>query len=902
MTLLTSRRGREIAAPWWVLVALFAVPAVFFGYLDGLQGQGFLLVSALLAMIALPAYALQRDLSFLVALHRGRALEEILISGLEPSEIVDAVATASLGSLLRAGVPVALVLAVFTPVFQWPLLLLFWLPAAYLAQWAVAYWLQFLILQRGRLFLHVFGPVSVGGWLTWLQPSLWPLVLPACAWALYSARSLTIASLASQESPRRSARSRRHLLWRIENPILARELARRPVGWRQLFVTVALALLWPYLFLSYWNQALAAVVLLNFLRASFRTLSAVVSEREALTWESLLQTGLSAGRFSFGWVCLAGVPLVLEQMPLCFTVLLRWQGDFQVALGYCLMLNVTIAAGASTGLYVSALSNTRSEASSRLFAVLLMAVVVWAAAWGTGASLFYLLSNYDLIDVDGDWWSMWVTQNLPWWCVFAVAVAGLGWCSLRFPTAMRLRPLSKVEPQHPLEPQVRRLVWIPVILSGIFTAECDGRDFSVAALSLPVALLLGWQWRRLGLAVLERLPLRTGYLVLGILAGGWGGLLAGVLPLFLIPALCLIRFLTRPWAETGAAPWAFADLPYSLYAGAISGLILGLMEFALAWGRPRLRVNRIYLRDGLSEWLRRTLGSALLLSALCGVAWQLVILAWRCPDRGSEFSDRLLAQAVQRDRVAAALPSEENGYFAWERVLRDRKLDPIVSFTCQYEWTDRRDAVLQNYQSELTSAAKAPAFGLPLLTPPGPGRDQQQQRYTSLLGMLTYSDDFEQVLLALRLETRLMKQGCWWLYNDTEQTLDRYRFLARTPEQSVRFLEAVRHLPCSPQDFGRAMDLRAAWVITFLQRLEQRDPAWSHQGLQHLPAPLLSYNRQRYLAAYLSARPAYYRLEAPTVSPLSGATLARQLLQTSAPEQAQSLASTRERILKQSAR
>jgi len=897
-TLLKLRRAPETKAHWWALVALFAFPAGFFWCLDAHQGQGFLLVAALVTMLALPAYALQRDLSTLVALRRGRALEEILLSGLEPSEIVDAVATASLGSLLRSGGPVALVLAVFIPVFEWPLLLVAWLPLACLAQWAGAYLLQFLILRRGRLSLHAFGPTLVACWLAWLQPPLCLLILPAALWALYSARSLAIASLASQDPPvRRSFQSRPRLLWRTENPILARELARRPVGWRQLIVTICLALLWPFLFLSYWSQALAAIVLLNFLRSSFRTLSAIVAEREALTWESVLQTGLGPGRLAFGWICLAGVPLILEQLPLCFTVLLRWPGASHVAFGYCLMLNVSIAAGASTGLYVSALSNTRSDASSRLFAGILMATVIWAVAWGTGASLFYLLSNYDLIDVDGDWCSMWVTENLPWWCLFAVAVAGLAWSRYRFAAAMRLRPLTKGGLPHPLESQVRRLVWIPVLLSGIFTAECDGQDFTVAALSLPLGWLLGWQWRSLGLALWERLPLRSGPLVLGTLAGAWGGLLAGALPLILIPALCLIRFSTRPWAETGAAPWTTSDLLYSLQAGAFTGLILGLMEFALAWGRPRLCVNRISLCCGLREWLLRTLGAALLLSTLGGIAWQLVLLAWRCPDFGRDFSDRLIAQAEGREQAALAIPPRENGYPAWERALQDPHLDPIPSFTCHYEWTDRRDAILQDHLGNLTSAAQAPAFGLPLLTPPGPGRDQQQQRYASLLEMLSDSQDFEHVLLALRLETRLLQQGCWWLYDDTDQTIYRSRFLPRTPDQSARLLEAVRQLPCSPQDFGRAMDLRAAWVITFLQRLEQHDPSWSHQGLQQLPAPLLAYNRQRYLAAYLRARPAYYRRQAPTVSALSGATLARQLFRTSALEQAQSLAYSRDRIL-----
>ena len=57
----------------------------------------------------------------------------------------------------------------------------------------------------------------------------------------------------------------------------------------------------------------------------------------------------------------------------------------RVSVGYCLMLSMAIGCGAWTGLYLSALSQTRSEAGSRLLATVLVGVVAWAVAWGAAS-------------------------------------------------------------------------------------------------------------------------------------------------------------------------------------------------------------------------------------------------------------------------------------------------------------------------------------------------------------------------------------------------------------------------------------------------------------------------------------------------------------------------------------
>lgn len=62
----------------------------------------------------------------------------------------------------------------------------------------------------------------------------------------------------------------------------------------------------------------------------------------------------------------------------------------------------------------------------------------------------------------------------------------------------------------------------------------------------------------------------------------------------------------------------------------------------------------------------------------------------------------------------------------------------------------------------------------------------------------------------------------------------------RSNHDRARIRQAVLELPGGEQTLGKAMDLRAAWLVTFLQRLKQRDQALVEPGLAGLTPPAIS--------------------------------------------------------------
>ncbi len=371
--LLATRAQRSGARPpsFWFFLALttYGLPAAILALMDEKSlAVGFLVWVGMGLLVALPWYHFRTDLAVLVSLRRGRCLEEILGSGLEPFRIVDTLARFGLRSLFRVGLPVALVLLAGAPMTR-HLLGSWWAPlrdplqaAMLVPVWLVlvgvlfsvgSYAAQAMVLfSRGgersgpatlAVALALFVPAAslvgsgIGAALDGEGPGLVPALgctlAGALLWVGWLGRRLSIWGMEHPDALERWNRSsapRRNAWVRPwnDNPIVAREVTRLsaaiPLGVLGLVLVRAFPAavqaqgLWFLMLLpeesrslAFWVAA-AGIGWYAWLRASSRTSAALAQESEGQTLEPMIQSGLTRQDFVSGWLQVACAPLYLE--------------------------------------------------------------------------------------------------------------------------------------------------------------------------------------------------------------------------------------------------------------------------------------------------------------------------------------------------------------------------------------------------------------------------------------------------------------------------------------------------------------------------------------------------------------------------------------------------------------
>lgn len=371
--LLATRTERSGARPpsFWFFLALttYGVPAALLALMDEMNlAAGFLVWVGMGLLVALPWYHFRMDVAVLVSMRRGRCLEEILGTGLEPFRIVDTLAWFGLRSLLRVGLPVGLVLLAGTPMAS-HLMGSWWAPlrdplqaAMLVPVWLLlvgvffsvgSYAAQAMVLfSRGgerpspatlAVALALFVPAAslVGSGMGVALDAEGPGLLSALGWTFAASllwvgwlgRRLSIWGMGHPDALERWNRSsapRRNRWvgpWN-DNPIVVREVTRLsaaiPLGVLGLLVVRAIpAVVQAQAFwflcvlpeesrtLAFW-MAVAGIGWYAWLRASSRTSAALAQESEGQTLEPLIQSGLTRQDFVSGWIQVACAPLYLE--------------------------------------------------------------------------------------------------------------------------------------------------------------------------------------------------------------------------------------------------------------------------------------------------------------------------------------------------------------------------------------------------------------------------------------------------------------------------------------------------------------------------------------------------------------------------------------------------------------
>lgn len=388
------RRGFDRYRRWTMFcVLLFLAPAVSAAFTDSGPLRTYLFTLAAVMGLLVPLAQLAGDASLLASLRRGGCLDELLGTPTTSAQIVDQVATWSILSVLRLG------LAVILPVLGGLLLIvptrnqqgvllgaLLWVPAVAVAVWVGSMGVQAAVAwsdgRRGQVPALGLLALLGGAALLALAPSgrqgLALAGLAALGLGLL-ARSLARAGL---ERPLRGrpARHRQgpHRPSRHRNPVAWREASRRRTGpswWGAVAILALTAAAFSSHGLSlaelpwlYGTVALTALVVVQPLRASLGTVSAVAAERDAGTLEPLAMTGVRPRDFLDGWAVATAGPLLVESLALMLVaVAVGAVTNLLPFLFEVLDLLVTVVFGAYLGLLVSTLPGGRRDAWSALF-------------------------------------------------------------------------------------------------------------------------------------------------------------------------------------------------------------------------------------------------------------------------------------------------------------------------------------------------------------------------------------------------------------------------------------------------------------------------------------------------------------------------------------------------------
>ncbi|MBX3168801.1 MAG: hypothetical protein KF760_15405 [Candidatus Eremiobacteraeota bacterium] len=353
--------------------------------------------------LLIPLFLLSLEWATLSSLVRGRCLEEMLQTGLQPALVSDTLALGGLRSLLPALLMIGLALL---PVH--PQSLLVWLPLTALAFSASGYLSQAQLLGMGwPRWLSFLGAAAVAGCLG--APAPWNLASAAVLSLLgLAARRQSVGSLTLQQQGRLPApRRQRGSAWQTwlarrlpDLALLQRELRRRnllTLGVLAGNLGVCLAV-----YIAFSTSAFAWPLLAGCagLLAAF---SLVQREKDGGAYEILLHSGLRPRDFWASAVWIAG----LQFLPACLTaVLFTFYKTWNVsplsaglaALGTGLSLFVSLRAGAVIGASLAIASQSPRQASTRcvqeaavLCLLSLLMVGLVAPLFGSGSPLSLLL-------------------------------------------------------------------------------------------------------------------------------------------------------------------------------------------------------------------------------------------------------------------------------------------------------------------------------------------------------------------------------------------------------------------------------------------------------------------------------------------------------------------------------
>ncbi len=371
---LLGREGRGRPSPALVLV-LFGLPALLLGLYNPTLPDVFLRIAAAGLLVALPMHHWQARAARLGSLRRGRALEEILLSGLSPARLLDGLAVAGLGSLAWAALGFEVLLLPTGEVCWLPAVLaLAWLGSYAAACWSLGEGLRLGLLAAGAALTLA---VSAGAGMTFAWAGAIAYLFPslaACRWlALRRLQSPTRAASGAQ--PRN--------LWLVgpsENAVVMRERMRRATRFGPVLRHLPLAVLtaawtWqvshdPRSTITWLSLGLLLVGVVG--GAALRTLGAVLHERERGTWEPLLQANAAGREFVLGWLLVAtgeavlGLALLLPLALLTTNLALNAPAIEEAVL--VLELCALAWVSALLGLSISAGSRTPGEARSSLLA------------------------------------------------------------------------------------------------------------------------------------------------------------------------------------------------------------------------------------------------------------------------------------------------------------------------------------------------------------------------------------------------------------------------------------------------------------------------------------------------------------------------------------------------------
>ncbi|MCA9795639.1 MAG: hypothetical protein KC910_27715, partial [Candidatus Eremiobacteraeota bacterium] len=545
-----SRARRQLPGP--ILLALiFGWPGLVFRLDDELSQLAFLMVAGGCLLVALPWYYFKTDVDILRSLRQGRCLEDLLCAGVDGRGMVDTLAVHSLRSIVKVAVPCLLIMLPSVLVLperyaaKGLVLALGWLPAVTLAFWIGSYVTQFQTawsrrgestsaLQLGILMavlLPVLGLGWVGAYLIGLEDyaeGALALVFSGALLTLAS-RSLAIWGLENARTVDRWNDLGRSGGYRNptmavddENPIVLRYQARlaagTPGGWLGRLAAETwiplIGLAWFGVSLlgeNYFWWGLLIVVAVGWLQAAMTTLPAVVDEREANTWETLLQTGLDLDTFKAGWLEVATRGSWWRQLPAAITPLalalihpswLAGHGEDTLAgLVACAAGWLIFTAprfGAQAGLAVSATVEGRRVAGSRLVAVVLLGAIAWLVGWGALAFVGLLTAESGYVYSGGASWEALIQRVFP-----LLSLALLGWL-VEWRGQPELAASGLLVAEAPVGP--RRLwlghlatlaavgVWAVVLARPLAWRLSGGLGSSVWTVLLTVGFFVGLRW------------------------------------------------------------------------------------------------------------------------------------------------------------------------------------------------------------------------------------------------------------------------------------------------------------------------------------------------------------------------------------------------------------------------
>lgn len=413
------------------------------------QAAAFMLgMLALVGGVAVPAATAHMAVATTSWLRRGRCLEEMLVSRLKPSQIVDGIAFSTLAATARlalwtwvalvlgAGVLITMDPATFPLVGAalWPL------PVALLAVTlvysgiahnlatrregetpALSYWLY--LSPAPILFVLGLCVVDRHAWVGTT------MVLLAGIWALFGSRSYAARNLVSSPSRRPSKKMHSAISLKPGNPLVAREMVRdQHRGWMAshpgtkvvVVLTGVLLCLSPWL--GDWKAAYGMLVAGFFIlanlapfRAGLKSLDVLIREREGKTLETTVLSRLTVREVVDGAAWLGIFPRVKELLVWGGLLMLPWITEAPISF-YAMLLMMSvfftalIVTGAYMGLVAAHTAENRREAWGRFTAFVFGSAFVYQMGH---AALWMLLADFPGKDP---------LVSLVWTCGFPLTV------------------------------------------------------------------------------------------------------------------------------------------------------------------------------------------------------------------------------------------------------------------------------------------------------------------------------------------------------------------------------------------------------------------------------------------------------------------------------------------------